>query len=377
VCRGAIAIAASGNRISGPENTPGPLLPGGWEELAAPSFALCRSRLEPGVVDPANFPTTPVYRPLVYGAGAVSFDDSRVEARTLGEPPRVAFGDHAVGEALIDGSSGPTELQTGTSVAALIVSAAAAAAWHYRDDMPGFKLMLPANLGGRSLGRAPQYCYPPGPAACGGSVRRISVCGSVAAACNANPPGPLCPPPGSFSCSGQPTEPPALPFTEIEALFDDASIPQVSIAQLTRQTTGHEECGAGWVLRSDPDDVLDDPCPHLQYYGIQATPWTDGQPSSQPCPPCTGNFHSPGNLYIEIADEFIGDVSDVTLVCGNLGFRLPDDTLPLSPDGRYLVTGIPEACAGRLQVAYRVLRPGSDGTVSAITRVLVYTESAP
>jgi len=217
-----------------------------------------------------------------------------------------------------------------------------------------------------------QVCLPPGPAACTLPVRRISVCGAVKAACDANL-GALCPPPGTFSCAAAPTEPPPLPFTEIDALFADATIPKVNVATLTAETTAPEECGAAWRVRHGPADVVDDPCPHLQYYGIQATPWTDGQPASQPCPTCGARFQSPGKLYIEIADEFRGSVSDVTVLCGNLGFRLPDTTLPLAPDGRYLVTGIPQSCASKLQVAYRVLSDDTDSGVSALTRVLVYT----
>ena len=257
----------------------------------------------------------------------------------------------------------------GASVAALVVSAAAAAAWHYSDAVPAYKLMANVYKSGPSLQRLAQVCLPPGPAACTLPVRRISACNAVKAACDAHL-GALCPPPGSFSCATAPTQPPDLPFTEIDALFDDATIPRVNIATLTAVTTAPNaarrgECGT--ILRRRQSG------PHLQYYGIQATPWTDGQPASQPCPTCTGRFHSPGNLYIEIAEEFRGSVSDVTVLCGNLGFRLPDTTLPLAPDGRYLVTGIPEACASKLQVAYRVLSDDTDGTVSALTRVLVYT----
>jgi hypothetical protein len=202
-------------------------------------------------------------------------------------------------------------------------------------------------------------------------VRRIGVCDAVAAICADG--GPLCPPPGSFTCSQTPTEPPALPFDEIDALFT-GSVPHVDVSSLT-QITGDPECGPDFVLRADPADVVSNPCPHRQYYGIQATPWTDGQPSSEPCPTCVGRFHSPGQLYFEIAAEFRGEVTDVTILCGNnLGFQLPAATMPLAPNDRYLVSGIPAACAGSLQVAYRVLDDagGGDGTVSALTRVLVY-----
>jgi hypothetical protein len=373
VCRGAVAVAAAGNRISGPENTPGPLLPGGWEDRAAPGFQTCVARVEPGRVDPDDFPPGPAYRPLLYGAGAVSFDNSRVVSRTHGEPPRVAFGDHAVGEATIAFESGPTEIQTGTSVAALVAAAAAAASWHYAETKPGYQLMLENYQSGVGLGRTPGYCYPPGPAACAMQVRRVDVCDAVAAIC-ANDPGPLCPPPGSFSCSVPPTQPPSLPFDDIDALFEDGSSPVVDVSTLT-QTTGDDACGRNYVLHADPRDVVANACPHLQYYGIQATPWTDGQPSSQPCPTCTGGFHSPGRLYFEIAEEFRGKVTDVTVLCGsNAGYQLPATTMPLAPGERFLVTGIPPACAGSLQVAYRVLddEGGGDGTVSALTRVLVY-----
>jgi hypothetical protein len=370
-CRGALTIAAAGNRLSGPENTPGPLLPGGWEDLPAPSFNYCRLNLEADRVDENDFPTEPTYRPLVYGAGAVSFDNAAIDGRVLGEPPRTAYGAYAVVDALINGTVGPTETQTGTSVGALVVSAAAAASWHYHTDTPAFALMLDVDASGQDLQRKAQYCLPPGPAPCDLPVRRISVCDAVAASCEGNEGG-LCPPPGTFSCKPPPAEPPELPFVEIDTLFEDPAVPVVDIAELTRLTFLPEGCGT-WVLRSHPEDVVDDPCPHRQYYAMQATPWTNPQPSSQPCPTCTAEFRSPGRLYLEIADEYGGDVTDVTLVCGNLGLRLPDDTQPLSADNRYLVTGIPEFCAPRLQIAYRVFNTGPDPEVSALTRVLVYT----
>jgi hypothetical protein len=374
-CRGALVLAAAGNRFSGPDNTPGPLLPGGWETLPAPDLAYCQANLDPDDVDASDFPDGPAYRPLVYAAGAVDIANRPVLTRVRGEPPRVAYGMQAVTGVVIGIDEEPTEVQTGTSVAAVIASAAAAAGWAYQPDTPAFRLMSQVDLAGDVLPRNAQFCFPPGNAQCNRKVRRLNVCTAVDAVCATDPAG-LCPPAGSFACDKPPVTPPPLPFDQIQALFDDPGIPRVSVTELTSILSSPEECGEQWVLRAHPLDIVDVPCPQRQFYGMQAAPWTNPQPASQPCPTCTGEYASPGNLYLEIADEFGGEVSDVTLVCGNLGLRLPDALLPLPADGRFLVTNVPEACAGRLQVAYRVLGTSPDATVSAFSRVMVYS-SAP
>ncbi len=373
-CRGAVVVAAAGNRLAGPENTRGPLLPGGWEDLPAPGFSYCRLNLAPGEVDENDFPTEPVYRPLVYAAGSVDRDDVPVLTRVRGEPPRVAYGVQAVADALVNGTVGPTDTLTGSSVGALVVSAAAAATWHYNTAAPSWKIVGEVEAAGRDLQRPAQFCLPPGPSPCDGvNVQRVSVCAPVAAVCAGNPQG-TCPPPGSFDCPSIPPGPPALPFDDIEALFGDPAIPSVDVATLTQLVVDPADCGEDWLLRAHPEDVIGTACPQRQFYAMQATPWTNPQPSSQPCPTCTGRFESPGRLYIEIADEFAGDLTDVTVMCGNnLGFRLPDDMLTLSADHRYLVTGIPAPCAAALQVAWRVVGTGPDPTVSAFTRVVTYT----
>jgi hypothetical protein len=373
-CRGAVTVAAAGNRLSGPENTPGPLLPAGWERLGAPGFGYCRLQVEPGAVDQQDFPTGPAYRPLVHAAGAVDLRGDAVLARALGEPPRAAYGLQAVADAQIDGQAGPTQFQTGTSVAALVVSAAAAASWHYGVETPAWTVMNQLYAAGTDLGRAAQFCFPPGTPSCQ-NVSRIRVCDAVAAVC-AGDGGELCPPPGSYPCPDPGDALPELPFDEIATLFDAPEVPQVAVGALTQVSVAPAECGAQWRVRSLPGDLVDDPCPQRQYYAMQATPWTNPQPASQPCPTCTGRYASPGELYLEIAPDFQAALSDVTLVCGNVGFRLPNAIQPLATGDRVLIRGIPEACADVLQVAWRVLDSGPDDTVSASTAVFVYTPDA-
>ncbi|MEM9058611.1 MAG: S8/S53 family peptidase, partial [Pseudomonadota bacterium] len=92
-CRGAIIVAAAGNRISGPDANVGALLPAGWETEAAPDGTTCQNLIGQ-MPDPVDFAGT--YQPLVYAAGAVRTDGSEAETRNDGEPRLVTYGDHAV-----------------------------------------------------------------------------------------------------------------------------------------------------------------------------------------------------------------------------------------------------------------------------------------
>src|SRR6185295_8822360 len=118
-CRGAIVVAAAGNRSWGPDGDTGPLYPAGWEVRPAPGLQACIDRgAQPR---PADFPpaTSTVYRPLLYAVGGVQANNRVLaNSRPASEPRLTAFADHAV----VDDTTGaPTAVLSGTSVSTLLV----------------------------------------------------------------------------------------------------------------------------------------------------------------------------------------------------------------------------------------------------------------
>ena len=68
---------------------------------------------------------------------------------------------------------------SGTSVATVITSAAAAAVWAYRPDMTAAEVAEIVYAQGRATGRPAEYCLRP---PCGAS-RQVSICKAVSGAC--------------------------------------------------------------------------------------------------------------------------------------------------------------------------------------------------
>ncbi len=131
VDRGVLVIAASGNKPDeySPIDT-GPLLPAAWENCSA------ASEPEFGCIDEATGP----YRPLVYAAAGTSYDGRVLSnARSASIPPLVAYGDHALIMNPVTGEL--TENLTGSSVATLVVSAAAAAVWQQNTSFSSGEVM--------------------------------------------------------------------------------------------------------------------------------------------------------------------------------------------------------------------------------------------
>jgi hypothetical protein len=108
--KGVLVIAAAGNATFGPEEHRGPILPAAWEDRLPEQ--------------PCGAKAT---QPLVYAAGGVRWDGSRLfNARPGATPPRLAYSDHAV---VSMDRGGHTATLTGTSVSAAVISSAAALAW--------------------------------------------------------------------------------------------------------------------------------------------------------------------------------------------------------------------------------------------------------
>jgi Subtilase family len=155
--QGVLVIAAAGNELSGPNPTTRPLLPGGWESLAQPGG-----------------------KPLVYAVSGL--DGGRhplVNTRAHGEAPRAAYADHAVVPDFYDPKR-PTATLTGSSVAAVVVSTAAALVWSQHPAMTPAEVMAHLDQSADPLGRRPDFASASDPLA--RTVRRISVCKALSPA---------------------------------------------------------------------------------------------------------------------------------------------------------------------------------------------------
>ncbi len=353
-CHGALIVAAAGNPISGPERPQDPLAPGELEQLSAPDFAQCQAALTGDVNGPdaADFPAGAA-RPLLHAAGAVRADNSRVQARLDGEPALVAYGDHSVG----DTTPGPlgasvTATQSGTSTAALVLTASAAAAWYHDPGLAPVELIGLVQAAGRPLSRLAEFCLGGPPCA---PVRRVSVCASVAAVCDST--GMACPSAEQLACSAPMASQPTLPVDALTALYDTAADEEFDISALT-EATAFPDCAPDYVLHHAAGADLSAPCPQRQYYGIQATPWAKGQPNGQNCEDCQVMFASPGTVLIEINADFEAAAQDTTLVCGDDAYRIGGQ---VTPGDLIRFTGLPFECRHEaLRLAHTVLDGSSD-----------------
>lgn len=143
-CQGALIFAASGNSPLVTNELTGPVFPGAWESMVAPTPEQCARLfpLNPIIVNLNLRPSTSTndvvvtnYRPLLYAVGAV---DNRTQPlanlRNKAIPPLVAFGDHGtVPDATIDRT--PTRPMTGSSVSTIVSAAAAAIVWSLRPQL--------------------------------------------------------------------------------------------------------------------------------------------------------------------------------------------------------------------------------------------------
>ncbi|MGZ3451955.1 MAG: S8/S53 family peptidase [Polyangiales bacterium] len=186
-CKGAITIAAAGNKSGTPETT-GPMFPAAWETVAAPTKAECEALEGIGYYEErvdAIFPKADVYRPLLWAASGVDGRDRAIATTRVGGVARlVAYADEVVAR---DGSAFTKNL-TGSSMAAAIVSGTAAAAWGYAPHVTPADLMATLYARGADLtkgapvdvtDKTPGFCL--GGACTTMSIRRVSVSNTIAA----------------------------------------------------------------------------------------------------------------------------------------------------------------------------------------------------
>ncbi len=300
-CEGALPIAAVGNTLHGPVDDTGPILPAAW---------ISRS------VDPGSCATPPP-GPLLWAAGGVGANNERLfNSRLDGEPPLVAFSDHAHPASAAGDLFGTL---TGSSVASAVVSAAAAAVWYYRSDLQPPQVINAVFGSGVDVGRSASVL--PLGASEGLAVRRVDVCTAAANAC---------------AVAGCAT-PPACR----------------TVGQLTQDDVGLAvsafDCGGGTYcpfdlstldMEVEDDEICEETisftgavpapgtCPHKTLPGLLARSSVGPQPCSDPCPSCLELLSSPGTLYLQIDGDFEGELRDPLLKCGDRTFRLPETLLP-------------------------------------------------
>ena len=322
-CRGALVVAAAGNDPGGPPVS-GPLYPAAWERRPAPGLTECGAAL--GYLPWSSYfpPSTSTYAPLVYAASGVQVDGNPlVNQRAGAGAPLAAFADHAVAEGATPGS--PTAVLTGSSVATLVVSSAAALVWHHLPTLRADEVMDHLYQAGDDLGRSPEVSLTTTSASPPPTVRRVSLCTARHRACAVDGP---CSVPPSPCGSWDPTPPDLSAALEL-AVFEDAD--EVDLSLKTAEQVLPSDCASRslWLESEESDPA--DPCPALQYRHLGRSPWrTEPQPGSNFCPSCPLDQAS-STLLLETDD------SDASAVWYDPVLVLCDDSYTL---------GVSELAAG-------------------------------
>ncbi len=365
-CRGALVVAAAGNRQGGFDEAEGPLLPGGWERRDAPGDRACQrldtERSREGSAYHRSDKPKKNREPLVYAVSGVRASGSPLaNARAGSEPPRVAYGDHAVVES--PAGTGPTAILTGSSVSTTVVSATAATVWHLRPDLSRSRLMELVYRSGKDLERNADFHNAPPQAPPG--VRRIALCQAIASACRD---GGLCAD-GPPDCRQAP-----LPrqLSTISSCQDTQNTVNLAAATETYKLIGEAPlCGPRKIFFDPDHGPPTDPCPGHQFFGVVARPWTHTQPGSNPCSACGddepenegGGLVAGGRrgmsraqpsdhatLHVEIDPGWTGGtLSEAFLDIGELSFALALPTLEAG------------SCATITGIERHLLKPSDDG----------------
>jgi len=389
VCRGALPIAAAGNQDWGTDPTVGPLFPAAWERQVAPTVLECTLLL--GEPPPLTY-SRGDYRPLVFAVGAVRASGARLPLdRIEAEPSLVAFGDHG-----LVASPQEAEALTGSSVAALVASATAAAAWSGRPDLSAFELMEGIYAASQSVAPARRADFAldttPRP------VRRLFVCPVATALGGLTAP---CPQQAGATNARFPNPSTGL-LTRLEpkkrpAPFD-AGRQQIDLRRYTRETHSlvgcpptaildprRPESAREWlrVVRSPAssrqvarnDEILF-PCPQWQAPAQWANAWVNPQPGSNTCSTCGFEDGSPiGTAYLEIDSQAatrrrlgLPDpvLSNPVLKVGDTVYLLDELDLTGSRPIRAVIEQIPIGQGDPLPVFFSLLLDGQLSSTSLL-----------
>ena len=258
-----LVVAAAGNVNGHTPSAAGPILPAAWEDGRPPP----------------EVDTNSLAGPLLYAVGALQADGQPLgNMRPGGMPPRAAFGDHAV---VADGKLLLPAI-TGTSVAAVVVSAAAAVVWDYQPGLDRNEVMDRVTQGGTSLGYAADFGWRPISTPMSSDTHRVTLCAALAKACAGGACGSSWPPP-----SGCPT-------TEDPNFWTNLNQAQVRFhankwldgAQFHAAPLPWPVCSSG-MMHYATGGLPAYPCPDEESPAIDAAPWVYPQPDQDPCPTCT------------------------------------------------------------------------------------------
>ncbi len=313
-CKGAIVIAAAGNR-SGAPVTGGAMYPAAWEAMEAPGKPYCEG-IEGGAYfeeHDAIFPTSGVYRPLLWAASGVDARDRSIAVtRDKGVARLVAYADEV---AASDGT-GFTRAYTGTSMSAAIVTAVATTAWGYAPTATPAELMayvyatgvdLSTNAPADVTTKSPSFCL----GQCGAmTLRRVSLGQTVASLCKA------------LNCSvAQKTVPayqgslPAWPASTWSSI--DPALAKLAEAKA---------CPSGACS-----------LPSAQALTQAAMPWVDPQPGKTGCDVC--GVTKLGSLYLILNQDWLNIHPGTTAmlqVNGTTTYQLAPQTTSTA----YSLTGV-------------------------------------
>lgn len=362
-CQGVLVVAASGNRADDRPPVHGPLLPAAWAGRTLPANGFC-----PLGDQQATMPPAPQ---LLYAAGGVRSDgEPLANATAASSPLRVAYSDHVVIEDPAQPTT-PSPVLTGSSVAAAVLSATAAAVVYYRPDLPFAGVLDQIYQSGDALGRNADFCAAP---PCAG-VRSISLCAAVRRACVGGVA--LCPR-SLPSCPVRSAQTPSF-TADFSAFEDELAVTQITAAQLSATyppISGTETCTPDPLPKYDPRHAAPaDPCPTRQFYGGRREPWTDPQPNSDPCPNCLIlRATEDSTLYVEIDEDYSGGpLSDpiLKLCSGTYSLNAARD---LRAGDSVRFTGLPADNCATATLSFTALDRSGGGKSSVTSAVLIGDE---
>ncbi len=325
--RGAVALAAAGNKGWGPRPQRGLLLPAAWEREGIG----------------------------VYAVGGIRADGSPLpNARFEAEPRLVAFSDHTV----VKGHDGqPTATLTGTSVGTLVVSAAAVrelaeASGSLRPREVIFRVYNAGQRLDPQRNRQAEFCVAN---AC--TVRRI--------------------------CASSTCDPRATLPDNIDSFFKDLfdGVAVVDVAQL-QPLQRFPECPpeesrvqlrlAREMFHTDPSPQnVAAPCPHWQVENVLDKTMVGTQPGSDSqCGSCTEDPNC-STIYVEISPEFEGRrLTHPVLKVGENTYDLSalSDAIN-TPPKRAKIVGVRDADPG-VPIFFSAIVDGQRSVTSSILRPL-------
>jgi hypothetical protein len=293
-CFGVTTIVAAGN--DGQPCQTGPLLPGGWEEHAAPNAAACTTLGAPYLAGGSG------YRPLVYSVGGVTPVNGQFAPMPGTRPegmPRLAA--MARGNAIGDSTT-----LMGTSVSAAVVAGAAALAWSYNPDLEPGELMAGIYQSGSTVyengnARTADYIVPGTPST---TVRAVNACAALSTICGQTG---TCPFTGPLPCLN---EPPPLTLTDLFDAAEDSNNqgpPPVPSYPMQDGSCVEYECNGeapGLGLSNTTACPVPIPSAHI---------FTYPQPTQVACPNCMLDT-SIGVVYASLDPSYVGwSVADLMI----------------------------------------------------------------